>query len=115
MAKIITAYTNQRLRRWSKWYRRDPIALIDDAGKLRNIVSKSSERVGWSARAIVGGLFAEILILLWFSADKSWFETELLIVSNFIIAAGVLGEDHFAHIAGEAATRTQQLSGEKDR
>jgi hypothetical protein len=61
----------------------------------------------------VGGLVAEVLVLLWFSAEKSSVETGLLIVSNFIIAAGVFGEDHFAHKSGEAATRLQQISDEK--
>jgi len=55
----------------------------------------------------------EVLVLLWFSAEKSWLETGLLIVANLIIAAGVFGEDHFAHRAGEVALRLQQISDEK--
>lgn len=113
MAARIIAYTKHRLRRWSRRYLRDPISLTDDAGKLKNIVSHNSRRVRWSAWAIVGGLFTEVLVLLWFSAAKSAFETGLLIISNFIIAAGVFGEDHFAHKSGEAATRLQQISDEK--
>jgi hypothetical protein len=112
MARSI-AYLKYLLLRWSARYRFDPIAFTNDAGKLKNIVSQSGRRTRRSAWVIVGGLFAEVLILLWYAPEKTWAETALLIACNLAIAAGVFGEDHFAHLSGEAATRLQQLSDER--
>ncbi len=107
------AYLKYRLVRWSRRYRSSPIALTNDAGTLKNIVSNTAKRVRRSAWLIVGGLGAEVVVLLLYSAEKTWLETALLIICNLAIAAGVLGEDHFAHQSGEAATRLQQISDEK--
>lgn len=113
MASII-ANLKTRLSRWSARYLRAPISLTsDDPGKLKNIASANSELVRWSAKVIVGGLIGEVLVLLWFSAERSWLETGLLIITNLVIAVGVFGEDHFAHRAGEVGLRLQQISDEK--
>ena len=45
---------------------------------------------------VIFGLVAEVIILLWFSDEKSRLENALLIAATLIIAAGVWVEDHFA-------------------
>ena len=112
-AMRIIAHINHRLFRWRLRNLFSPIALTSDEGILRNIVSKTAQRTRLSAWIIVAGLFAEILVLLVYSAEKSWLETALLIICNFIIVAGVLGEDRFAHKAGDASSRLQQISDDK--
>ena len=86
---------------------------LGNSGDLKGVVSKNTRLIRWSAGAIVAGLIGEVLVLLWFSAEKSLVETTLLIATNLTIAAGVLGEDYFAHKVGEAASELQGISDEK--
>jgi hypothetical protein len=60
---------------------------MEDVSGLKIAAAKHGGRARWSARAIVGGLCFETIVLLAYSADKSWLETGLLIVANLIIAA----------------------------
>lgn len=62
---------------------------------------------------VIFGLVAEVIILLWFSDEKSRLENALLIAATLIIAAGVWVEDHFAHKAGGATERLTKLSDER--
>lgn len=106
-AKRTIAHLKHRWLRWSRRYLLSPIVLTSHGGRLKNIASKAAKGVRFSAWAIVGGLCAEIIVLLIFSAGKSWIETTLLIVCTFVVAGGVFGEDHFAHIAGDIASELQ--------
>jgi hypothetical protein len=86
---------------------------MDDESALKKEVSGAGRWVRIGAMSIVGGLIFEVILLLWFSAEKTKWETGLLIVATLIIAAGVWIEDHFAHKAGDAAEKLQRISDEK--
>lgn len=97
--------------RWLLWSRRClllPISLRSAGGKLRSIAGAAGARVRLSAWVIVGGLCAEIVILLTYAAEKTWLETVLLVGCTLVVAIGVFGEDHFAHVSGEVASELQR-------
>ena len=111
MARI-AAYLRSLRSRLSRSSVSDPTNLTTEEGKLKNRASTNSRRARWYARAIVGGLLFEVIILLAYSAEKSWHETALLIASALVIAMGVWGEDHHAHEADSANAELQRISEE---
>lgn len=112
MAKVIAYLKNLR----SRLIRRSasgPTNLTSEEGRLKNRAAINSRRARWYARVIVGGLLFEVIVLLAYSAEKSWQETALLIASALIIAAGVWGEDHHTHDADSANNDLQRISDQK--
>ena len=112
MAKVI-AYLNNLRSRLMRRSASGPTNLTGEEGKLRNTAAINSRRARRYARVIVGGLLFEVIILLVYSAQKSWHETAFLIISALIIAAGVWGEDRHAHEADSANNELQRISDEK--
>jgi hypothetical protein len=112
MAKSIIANLNHRFARWRRRYLSPPIARVKKPGTLKNIAENLGRAVRLAAWVIVLGLGAEIIVLLVYSADKTRLETTLLILCNVAIVIGVLGEDRFAHLAGDVALRQQEVSDE---
>jgi hypothetical protein len=112
MAKRIIAYLSHRFVRWRRRYLSLPIARVKNPGTLKNIAEKLGKGVRLSAYVIVLGLGAEIIVLLAYAAEKTRLETMLLILCNVVIVIGVLGEDRFAHLAGDVALRQQEVSDE---
>ncbi len=112
MAKSTTAYLKHRFVRWRRRNFSLPIARVKNPGTLKNIAEKLGRGVRLSAYVIVLGLFAEVIVLLAYAAEKTRLETALLILCNIVIVIGVLGEDRFAHLAGDVAFRQQEVSDE---
>src|ERR1700719_4416397 len=64
---------------------------MDEIQNLKESFERDGGWAEWSAWAIIGGLVLEVCLLLWFSKDRSSFETLSLVAANGIIAAGVSG------------------------
>jgi len=86
---------------------------MDKIGPLKNSFLVNGQRAAIAAWVIVAGLALDIVVLLLFSADKTWIETACAIFATVVIAAGVGFEIHFDHKAAAAATELQQISDEK--
>ena len=80
---------------------------------LKDIFENNRRWAEWSAKVVVAGLALDIVVLLLFSANKSWLETTSGIFATFVIAAGVWAEIHFDGKSGDAATELQRISDEK--
>jgi|ERR1700730_4540563 len=66
---------------------------MDEIQNLKESFERDGDWAEWSAWAIIGGLVLEVCLLLWYSKDRSSFETLSLVAANGIIAAGVFGVD----------------------
>lgn len=86
---------------------------MDERDSLKQSFLRNSQWANLSGWAIVAGLVFEVIVLLWFSKDRSWLETGALIIANLIIAAGVGLEIHFGHRVGAASMDLQRISDEK--
>lgn len=80
---------------------------------LKSIFENNRRWAEWSAKAIVIGLALDIVVLLLFSANKSFWEIVSGIFATLVIAAGVLAEIHFDGKAGDSASELQRVSDEK--
>lgn len=86
---------------------------MDEIQNLKESFERDGNWAELSAWAIIGGLALEVCLLLWFSKDRSSFETLSLIAANGIIAGGVFGEIHFGRRVATVSKRLQQISDEK--
>lgn len=81
--------------------------------ELKGDASKAHKWDEFSAWAIVGGLAAEVIVLLLFSEGHSQWETGLLVLATIVIALGVWGEIWFGRKAEDAGDKLQDISDRK--
>jgi hypothetical protein len=81
--------------------------------ELKGAASKAHKWDRFSAWAIVGGLAAEVVVLLIFAGEHSPWETGLLVLATIIIALGVWGEIWFGRKAEEAGNELQMIANRR--
>src|SRR5260370_3449708 len=67
----------------------------------------------WSTRAVVAGLFLELLVEFLYTKDKPWHEIVLSVLAVIVIAVGVYGELHFGATGAQANATLQRDSDER--